>query len=719
MASAGISSRIGRPLRTAAPNGASSRPLRHTRSVAPFLRPLRTLARTGPWLLLFLAIGCAFPVRRVDWSSYQGPGAAAFHRPELPPPRFPDPLEPLNRGVALLNHGLIVGVANPLGFVYRLVVPRFVRDRVRDFATNLTAPRRVAANLLEGKLEGARDETVRFAIDTTLGLGGLWDPAGRYWGWRATDEDFGQVFAAWGWRPSTFVMLPLGGPSTVRDAVGLVPDSLLDPATYYFPAGPVLAWNELADQIPGYLRFVATRFDPYDDGHLVWQVLREEEIEGAPASPRREQDTAAVQTLQAAFLAPRDPHFVDTLATGRARIPTTGRELPYSYRLQEGRAPLVFLVPGLGAHRLSGGSLALAEMAWRRGFSVAVISSAMSFEFLERASSAAVPGYAPVDAHDVHVALDAVDRDLAAHHPDRVGARVLMGYSLGAFHALFIAAAEPEERNLVHFDRYLTLDAPVSLLRGLTVLDDFYDAPMALPPDQRAAEVDAILRKAVAVGRRALAAPVDYARLDSTDIRPETLQPGGALPFSNLEAKYLIGLAFRRTLQEILWVSQSREDLGVLRTRRSWWRRQSAYIEMGDYSLAEYFYAFVLPYYRDRRHTVADAAELIGRCDLHALAARLRAASPRIRHFANSNDFLTSDADEAWLRDVLGADRVRFFPRGGHLGNLNQPEVQDAVMDAIQDLLPASTRGTAPTATRRPPRGARGVADRPATGPGA
>jgi len=657
--------------------------------VALPLRPLLAPARIAAWLLLALALGCAFPVRHADWSTYRGPGAAAFHRPELPPPRFPDPLEPVNRGVALVNHGLIVGVASPLGTAYRLLVPRFVRDRVRDFATNLTGPRRLAASLLQGKLQGARDETVRFAIDTTLGLGGLWDPAGRYWGWRATDEDFGQVLATWGWRPSTFLMLPLGGPSTVRDTVGLVPDSLLDPASYYFPASEVLAWNELADQIPSYLRFVATRFDPYDDGQLVWQVLRDEQIEGPPASLGTAQDTAAVQTLQAAFLAPRDPHFVDTLSTGQVRIPTTGRELPYSYRLQPGRAPLVFLVPGLGAHRLSAGSLALAEMAWRRGFSVVVISNAMSFEFLERASSTAVPGYAPVDAHDVHVALDAVDRDLAARRPDRVGARVLMGYSLGAFHAFYIAAAEPAERDLVHFDRYLTLDAPVSLLHGLIVLDDFYDAPMVLPPERRPAEVDAILRKAVAVGRRALAAPADYARLDSTDVRAETLQPGGELPFSNREAEYLIGLAFRRTLQEILWVSQSREDLGVLRTRRSWWRRQSAYIEMGDYSFAEYFYAFVLPYYRDRRHVVASAAELIERCDLHHLEAGLRAASPRIRHFANSNDFLTTDADEAWLRDVLGAARVHFFPRGGHLGNLNQPAVQDAAMDAIGDLLPA------------------------------
>src|SRR5690606_8933035 len=184
------------------------------------------------------------------------------------------------------------------------------------------------------------------------------------------------------------------------------------------------------------------------------------------------------------------------------------------------------LLPGLGTHRLAGGSLALAEMAWRRGFSVAVISSAMNFEFLEHASSVAVPGYAPVDARDVHVALDAVDADLAAHTDAEVTARVLMGYSLGAFHALYIAAAGPDAGDLVRFDRFLTLDAPVRLLHGLETLDAFYNAPMAYPPERRPVEVNRILLKAVAVARGALGDPSTYARVDTADLAGGDFEPG-------------------------------------------------------------------------------------------------------------------------------------------------------------------------------------------------
>ena len=640
------------------------------------------------------AFACAHPVLHADWSQYHGPGAAAFAREQLTPPREPDPLEPVNRGVSIANHGLVLGVATPLGYAYRFLVPRIVRQHVANFASNLTAPRRIAANLLQGKFSGARDETVRLLLNTTVGIAGFFDPADRF-GFRVTDEDFGQVFGYWGWRPSTYLMLPLFGPSTTRDGVGLVPDALLDPATYFFPAGPILTWNELSDQVEPYHRFVESTFDPYDDVQLIWRVMREEQIVGVELGTG--QDTAAVQTLQAAFLAPRDPRFVETLSEQSVKIPTTGRMLPYTYRLQPGRAPLVFLLPGLGGHRLSRGSLALAEMAWQRGFSVVVISNALNFEFMQRASTVAVPGFAPVDAHDVHVALDAIDRDLALRARDRVSARVLMGYSLGAFHTFYIAASD--DRDLVRFDRFVTLDSPVSLLHGLDKLDDFYNAPMALPAATRYAEVRHILLKAAAVASSAVAGPLSYSRLDTADVVGNELEPDVEVPFTNMEAEFLIGFAFRRTLQEILWVSQSRQDLGVLRTPRSSWRRAPAYIEMGEYSYAQYFYGFVLPYYQGRDPAgihpdlsgigspTWTADEMIAHCDLRSLEGALRRLR-NVYHFANSNDFLTTEADEKWLADVLGADRVRFFPRGGHLGNLNRPAVQDAIMDTLQDLVP-------------------------------
>jgi ABC-type transporter lipoprotein component MlaA len=591
-------------------------------------------------LLVALTVACAQPVQRRDWSDYTGPGADAFQRDSLPPPNFPDPLEPVNRSMWAFNHAAIVAVVDPLGRVYRLITPRFARDRVRDFAANMIFPRNFFANLLQGHWRAAVDETSRFAVNTTVGIGGLWDPAAHWLGIDAAPEDFGQVFATWGWRPSTFLMLPILGPSSVRDGIGLVPDALLDPATYFLPLGARVAlnFNDLADSIPDYRRFAASSPDVYDDSRLLWTLVREERIEEPQVFDRGE-NTGATQTLEAAFLGPRDLGFGSRLAWREVAMSTTGRVLPYSYRLQPGRAPLVFLVPGLGAHRLGSSAIALAEMAWERGFSVAVVSSAMNPEFIERGGSAPVPGHGPADAQDVHIALDAIDRDLATRFPGRVAGRAYLGYSLGAFHGFFIAADESAAaRARVQFDRFLLLDPPVRLRYGMERLDGFFQAPLAHPTPE--AEVRRILLKAVAVARRAQELQLGvgtYNRVGSTALGSGTITPTMELPFSNEEAQFLIGLAFRRTLQALLWASQEREDLGVLLTERRPLRRLPAYLEIGDYSFEMYLFAFVLPYYRDRLGTVSSADELVAENDLRAIAEGLR-GHPKVHVFANKND---------------------------------------------------------------------------------
>lgn len=628
--------------------------------------PVRPVAAAMSALLVLalLCAACAVPVQRRDWSHYEGPGAAYFHAEEPDVFDLTDPIEPWNRGAWRLNHALMVGVVQPLAWVYRLIVPSPVRNAVDRAATNLAWPRRLVTNLLQAKFAGAGRETSRFVINTTVGLLGLFDPA-KAWGIRPSPEDFGQTFARWGWQPSNYVVLPFFGPSTFRDTVGAVPDALLDPATYFFPLGPGLQFNGLSDGVVDYLHLARTSYDPYWLAHMLTTVRRDEVIVDYEYDPER---GAAVETLQSVFLAVSDPKFPGRGRTREVEIASTGRTLPYTVWMQKDPAPILYLVPGLGAHRLGGSSLALAEMAWNAGFSVVTISSAMNWEFMERASTAAVPGNAPVDARDVHAALDAIHRDLEERHPHPARARVLMGYSLGAFHTFFIAAAnEDPEEPLVDFDRYLTLDAPVRLMHGVEELDAFYDVPLELPAQERARWVSDLLRKVI-------------------DLSGE-LEPDQELPLTEREAEFLVGLAFRVTLLTVLDSSQRREDLGVLLTERTGWRRASAYEEMLDYSFMEYIYAFVVPWYAQQRDEdpEATARALIAQNDLRSIGPALR-SSGRIRHFANANDFLLADGDIEWLTEVLGPENVRFFPSGGHLGGLYKPEVQQAVMDAVRDL---------------------------------
>ena len=146
-----------------------------------------------------------------------------------------------------------------------------------------------------------------------------------------------------------------------------------------------------------------------------------------------------------------------------------------------------------------------------------------------------------------------------------------------------------------------------------------------------------------------------------------------------------IGVSFRLTLQSVIYNSQKRHDLGVLQTKRGWFRRSAAYEEIFDYSFMEYFYAFVLPYYLERDPRITGSDRMLELNDLRSIGAALR-QNGKIRHFANRNDFLVEKEDMEWLTDTLGEENIHFFPTGGHLGGLYKPEVQHEVMQALTDL---------------------------------
>lgn len=143
-----------------------------------------------------------------------------------------DPIEPVNRFFFQVNEALQVWFIRPAATMYRAFLPPGVRRGVNNVLANLGEPVTLANELLQG--EGARAQATveRFAINTTYGVGGLYDQATDM-GRPRHKEDFGQTMAVWGAGEGFYLMLPLFGPSNPRDAVGkLVVDPFFDPLTY-------------------------------------------------------------------------------------------------------------------------------------------------------------------------------------------------------------------------------------------------------------------------------------------------------------------------------------------------------------------------------------------------------------------------------------------------------------------------------------------------------
>lgn len=146
-----------------------------------------------------------------------------------PDPR--DPLERINRVTFAFNDTLDRAVARPLARTYRNVAPRFVRTGVANFMDNAGYPVVLVNNLLQGKLVPAASDAGRFLLNTTLGLGGLLDPATAA-GLPRHEEDFGQTLGRWGVSPGPYLMVPFFGPYTLRDGFGALVDEFADPRTY-------------------------------------------------------------------------------------------------------------------------------------------------------------------------------------------------------------------------------------------------------------------------------------------------------------------------------------------------------------------------------------------------------------------------------------------------------------------------------------------------------
>jgi phospholipid-binding lipoprotein MlaA len=143
-----------------------------------------------------------------------------------------DPWESVNRGLYHFNDTLDRYTTKPIARGYRKIFPAPVRQGVTNFGHNLMTPSSALNNFLQGKPGDGVREIGRFLINTSVGIGGIFDVAANT-GLEPNTEDFGQTAAVWGVPDGPFVMLPLRGPRTLRDAILMPLDFLLDPLYHY------------------------------------------------------------------------------------------------------------------------------------------------------------------------------------------------------------------------------------------------------------------------------------------------------------------------------------------------------------------------------------------------------------------------------------------------------------------------------------------------------
>ncbi|MGN6386228.1 MAG: MlaA family lipoprotein [Verrucomicrobiota bacterium] len=627
---------------------------------------IRIIFKPGALLaVILLLLSCVPAPVSADDSTNSTPA-------ELDPDEIPyfnatsDPLEGFNRGAWKINEALFLGVIYPLSFSYNVVVPEPARASIAKAGHNLSFPVRLVNSSLQGKWHGAWEETKRFGVNSTIGLGGLFDPATKLKIGRS-NEDFGLTMGHWGSGPWFYLMIPIAGPSNGRDGVGRLADWPLDIAFWIGQAFPDEIWpdtirpsiefNNLSDNARSYKQQLDSISDPYDALRILYSLNRQRLI--ADYEPSRTGDFNPDPTVRAVLFAPQTPNFLEQAKERKVLLPTTGKELRYSSWMQPGPAPLVCYLPGLGSHRLDRSTLAYADMLYRHGYSVVAISNPFQKEFMKDASTVAVPGYGPADCDDVATALKYVVADVESRTKFPITSTALTGVSHGAFFTLMMAARDAlNVENKISFDRYVAVNPPVILAKALEELDKMFRAPLAWPADERVDRMREAIYKAL------------YFANNGLDV-------SGDIPLTREESQFLIGLVFRYTLVSTIMESQRLHNLGVLKHDPRKWVRKDAYREIRRISYEEYMNRFVLPYLM-KEQGGGDRQELLAATDLKQFTNVLT-GNPKVRVQICEDDFLLTPPDVEWFHRTFGTNLVA-YPVGGHLGNLHIPSVQEKLV---------------------------------------
>ncbi|MDA7817674.1 VacJ family lipoprotein [Sulfurimonas sp.] len=201
-----------------------------------------------------------------------------------------DPLSGYNRAMTSFNDVLYENVMKPVASGYANVVHTEIRESISKFFHNLYFPMRLTNNLLQGKFKNSLEESERFVLNSTVGILGFFDPAKSKFEIDKHNEDFGQTLGFYGVGAGPHVVLPLFGPSNVRDTISMIPDSLLSPIDYvarkdditileYVAIKTVEKVNCTSQNIEKYEKLKADAIDLYPYQRDVYEQYRQEQIE--------------------------------------------------------------------------------------------------------------------------------------------------------------------------------------------------------------------------------------------------------------------------------------------------------------------------------------------------------------------------------------------------------------------------------------------------------
>lgn len=606
-----------------------------------------------------------------------------------------DKYEKFNRKLFVFNLKLNKFVLRPINTLWGSIMPQYAMDRLQNVYNNINFPVRVVSCALQKDFKSSRTEFVRFLANTTIGIGGFFDPATSIFQMESHNEDIEQALGSSHFGPGSYLVLPIVQ-GNVRDLVGQLLDIPLRPTSYIPFATSAFFINSSTGSQAGIKRLDEANADPYEVARQLKgldeymkianldrkDVLNEKETElntininNTSANIDLNEDTQPkikadinlddynpqgplIDSMRSALF---DNEKVDSsiwsetsvwnrtfkkrLKISSVNIDKTRPNYKYRYILQKNKtAPLAIIYPAFGEGILGDKAVRQAKILYDEGYSVVIQGSAFHWEFVRSMPENYKPGIPAEDAKKLRMVTSKVINDLQTKKKYKFGKKILIGNSFGALTTLFVAAQE-ENNNTLGISNYITINPPIETFYALKQLDKHSQ-------DWKNNSADIKLRTAVTAQKIIqVSQNTDYknAKYDSV-----------SLPFNNDEAKLVIGYVMKQKLYDVIFTIEN--------CSRS--KKNNLYESINDMS----FYDYAQKYLQES--FVANKDKSIDQLDyetsLHCLTDFLQ-KNKKYKIYHAIDDYYVSQEQLNWLKKQSGNKSV-FFSNGSHLGFLYRKE---------------------------------------------
>lgn len=606
-----------------------------------------------------------------------------------------DKHEKFNRKLFVFNLKLNKYVLRPINTLWGSIMPQCAMDKLQNAYNNINFPVRVVSCAIQKDYKSSRREFVRFLTNTTIGLGGFFDPATSVFKMESHNEDIEQALGCKRFKQGNYWVLPVVQGNT-RDLVGQLLDCPLRPTSYIPFATSAFFINSTTSSQAGIKRLDEANADPYEVARQLKgldeymkianldrkDVLAEKEAElnvmevcnktenmdlheHSPPQPKADINLEnynpqgpLIDSMRSALF---DNEKVDSsiwsetsvwnrtfkkrLKITSVNIEKTRPNYKYRYILQKDKtSPLAIIYPAFGEGILGDKAVRESKILYDEGYSVVIQGSAFHWEFVKSMPESYRPGIPAQDAQKLRLVTAKIINDLQTKKKCKFNKKILVGNSFGALTTLFVAAQE-ENENTLGISNYFSINPPVETFFALKQLDKHSQ-------DWKNNPADIKLRTAVTVQKIIqVSQNKDYknAKYDSV-----------SLPFNNDEAKLVISYVMKQKLYDVVFTIEN-----CSRTKQN-----ELYDTINDMSFYEYAQKYL------QESFVADKNKSLEQLDyetsLHCLANFLQ-KNKNYKIYHSLDDYFVSSDQLTWLKQQ-GKDNVVLYSNGSHLGFLYRKE---------------------------------------------